>query len=94
MKHPSNNRYDNDVVPATDWDMTGDAEPICVGHLLPSRDVIPLIKRMYGIPNVENPDMFDLEHKWASNNEDTASFFFDMESTSLEVKTMIGCIIK
>ena len=74
MEDPNSNKFQSSFRPARDWDCTGDT-PIAMSELIPTRDIIPIIKALYGDWDDE-VNGYMLPPRWSTENPEIFRFFF------------------
>ena len=83
-----NNRYRNPYQPAPDWDQTPDG-PVVMDQVMTTRDIIPLVRQLYGIQDMDN-NTYQLCRNWARNNPNIAACFFTEENLTAEARNDLG----
>jgi hypothetical protein len=90
MMKLENNQYHNPYFAGAPWDKTPDGQLCALDTYLPSRDVIPIVKQLYGTQNPDNLAVYVLENNWAQNNEDLAEMFLTEDSLTPEICIAVG----
>jgi hypothetical protein len=90
MMKPENNQYQNPYIPASNWNKTPDGEVCTLDEYLLSRDVLPLVRKLYGVQNPDNLAVYVLEVNWAQNNPDLVGVFFSKDKLTSEIRLAMG----
>jgi hypothetical protein len=85
MMKPENNQYQNPYVAGAPWNRTFDVEFCMLDEYLLSRDVISMVKQLFGTQNQENLAVYVVEANWAKNNPDLAEMFFSEDHLMAEI---------
>jgi hypothetical protein len=88
MMRPVHNKYGNPWIPAGDWNLTPDNQ-VVVDELMPTKDIIPLVRRLYGDPETDNLT-FTLPRNWARHNGEDAAIFFTPDRIQEEDRATLG----
>jgi hypothetical protein len=90
MMKLNNNHYQNPYFAGAPWDKTPDGQLCALDTYLSSRDVIPIVKQLYGMQNPDNLAVYVLEANWARNNEDLVETFFTEDNLTPEIRIAVG----
>lgn len=74
MENPEINRFGSVYRPPKDWNCTPDG-PIALSEVIPSRDIVPIVKNLYGEED-EELKTYQLPHRWTTDNPEVYRFFF------------------
>jgi hypothetical protein len=88
MMRDAHNKYANPYVPAGDWNTTPD-HPVVVDELMTTKDIIPVVRRLYGDPETDNLT-YTLPRHWARHNGEEAAKFFTPDRIQEEDRVTLG----
>ncbi len=71
-----------------DWNLASNG-PIAMDELMTTRDVIPVVRRLYGDVEADNIT-YSLPHHWARNNREEANMFCTEERVQEEHQNTLG----
>jgi hypothetical protein len=71
---------------AQDWNLTPDG-PEPADNWLPSRDIIPIVKALYGDQEIDGRPLPPL---WAYHNPEIAGDFFHSDRITVDIATELG----
>jgi hypothetical protein len=88
MMRESVNRFLNPWIIPNDWNMAPHG-PISLDDLMTTRDIIPVVRRLYGDVEADNITYL-LPRHWARNNKEEADMFFTEERVQEEHRSTLG----
>lgn len=89
MTRPENNKFGVTYEVPEDWDLTTDG-PVPLDDILTSRDILPVVRNLYGTPLPDDAETFVLPRHWARDNPDTVQCFFSVEKLTDELRVELG----
>jgi hypothetical protein len=84
--NPVHNKFNFLYAVAHDWNLTPNG-PEPADDWLPSRDIIPIVKALYGDSEIEGSP---LPPHWASHNPDVAAHFFHSDRVTVDIAAELG----